>query len=220
MLDDPKHNDNRSYEYESGIETSRPEYSLITELVKMNSKIIDLGCGDGSLLKKLTEEKLCTGIGMELSETGVRSAQSKGLDVQLKAIDVRQDEIKDKEYDYSICNVTIQMVMYPEVLLQEMVRISRYQIISFPNFAFYRNRYDLLRRGRMPRPMLFGYTWYNTGHIHQLSMKDFEEYCWANKSRILARKYLHVPKNPFRRFLFYRFPNLFASTVIYLLKSP
>ena len=80
----------------------------------------------------------------------------------------------DNEFDLSICHITIQMVMYPEVLLKEMKRISKFQIISFPNFAFYKNRMDLLFNGRMPKPMLFGYKWFSTGHIHQFSLKDFE----------------------------------------------
>jgi methionine biosynthesis protein MetW len=83
------------------------------------------------------------------------------------------NEIPDASFDYAICNVTLQMVMYPEVTLREMKRIAQCQIISFPNFAFLLNRLELLLLGRMPRRMLSGYSWYNTGHIHQFSIRDF-----------------------------------------------
>lgn len=111
---------------------------------------------------------------MELSETGVDICQQKGLQVTRGRIDETLP-YGDDEFDTAVCNVTIQMVMYPEKLLAEMKRVSRRQIVSFPNFAYFTNRLDMVVNGRMPTRMLFGYSWYSTGHIHQLSLRDFDD---------------------------------------------
>ena len=111
------------------------------------------------------------------------------------------------------------MVMYPEVLLNEMKRISKYQIVSFPNFAHYKNRLDLLFKGKMPKPMLFGYKWYNTGHIHQLSIKDFYELVDdVGGMKVLKIKNLMGP-NPIKRFISMVIPNVFVPETIFLLTS-
>lgn len=150
--------------------------------------------------------------------TGVLSTRSKGIQVSKRRIDAKLN-FQDKEFDYAICNVTLQMVMYPEVLLREIKRISSKQIISFPNFAFVRNRIELFFRGKMPSYMIPGYRWYSTGHIHQLSIQDFKDFCQKNKMKILDQKHiyayecydLHIPS-----FISHRFPNLFASLAIFL----
>ncbi len=98
-----------------------------------------------------------------------------------------------------------------------MKRIFGYQIVSFPNFRFYKTRLDVLLKGRMPRPMLFGYEWYNTGHIHQLSISDFEALVnETGELKIIERKFLKL-NNRIKNFLMYLFPNLFQQISIFLL---
>ena len=104
------------------------------------------------------------------------------------------------------------MVMFPEVLLHEMIRISKNVIISFPNFAHITNRLELLFKGRMPQSMLFGYKWYNTGHIHQLSLKDFE--CRMKELEMDVKKIEHICRWKF--FANILFPNFFSKEAIYL----
>lgn len=217
-IDSPLHNDNRNYNYSNVFSEEREEYKLICELVEPNSKVIDLGCGNGSLIEKLIKEKNITCEGIELSESGVEVCKAKGLKVLKGKIDEKLP-FADNSFDYSICNVTIQMVMYPEILLSEMKRISKYQIISFPNFAYYKNRLDLLFKGRMPKPMLFGYKWYSTGHIHQLSIKDFYELVNdVGGLKILKVKALGS-RNPLKDFLLKYFPNVFQILNIFLLEK-
>lgn len=211
-------NDNRNYKFAVNSMIQRDEYEIITELIPEGKSVIDLGCGDGSLLK-LLKQKNIKGEGIEISSSGVLSARKKGLKVSRGRIDVPL-KYKDKKFDYAICNVTLQMVMYPEVLIREMKRISKKQIITFPNFAFILNRLDLLINGRMPKFMIPGYEWYSTGHIHQLSIKDFRKMCDAENLQILDEKHI-FPKRVvfFSQFFLRFFPNLFASTAIFITRS-
>jgi len=218
VIDKPALNDNRNYNYSGFEEFERPDYKYIIELVEENSKVIDLGCGNGSLIKLLKENKNCNVKGIEISDSGVQISRSKGLDVNKGRIDEKLP-FSENEFDYSICHVTIQMLMYPETLIREMKRISKYQIISFPNFAFYKNRLDLLFKGKMPEKMLFGYKWYNYGHIHQLSIKDFIELVNEIGGFMIIKQTFVKTDSVIKNFLMKLFPNLFQQVSIFLLSK-
>ena len=166
--------DNREYEYTADRLAHREEFSKIVDWIPERSRVLDLGCGEGSLLKLLVERKKAQVEGIEISPSGVEVCKSKGLKVRQGKIDEGLPWA-DGAFDIAVCNVTLQMVMYPEKLLSEMGRVATRQIVSFPNFANLRNRLELFFFGRMPRAMLFGHAWWNTGHIHQLSISDFKE---------------------------------------------
>jgi methionine biosynthesis protein MetW len=211
-LDTPGINDNRCYDYTGYEVIQRAEYPIIISWIPSGARVIDLGCGNGSLLALLKHEKKIHELGIELTQSGVNACLEKNLNVQQGIIDRPIEGVADREFDYAICNVTLQMVMYPEVLLSEMARISKHQIISFPNFAHLQNRLDLLVHGRMPRPKLYGYTWHDTGHIHQLSVRDFLDF--IDKMGLVIEKQAHLGRLSFwglPRWL----PNLFSSTAIY-----
>lgn len=210
-------NDNRRYRFSPNSIAKRDEYQVIADLiVKPRAKVIDLGSGDGSLLLLLKNSKQVRGEGIEITQSGVKVSLGKGLKVRRGKIDTLLP-YKDKQFDYAVCNVTLQMVMYPEILLREMQRISQYQIITFPNFAFILNRLELLLKGRMPKTMIPGYDWYSTGHIHQLSIQDFLDFCLANKVHILQESHI-FPRSLFgsTKLVFKNYPNIFASTAIFL----
>jgi methionine biosynthesis protein MetW len=205
--------DNRNYHFEPGSLARREEFQTIVDWVPDNSSVLDLGCGDGSLLKLLIEKRNARVEGMEITSSGVEVCRAKGLNVRQGSIDETLPW-PDRSFDYAVCNVTLQMVMYPEKLLSEMARVASRQIVAFPNFANLRNRLELLLMGRMPQAMLFGYAWWDTGHIHQLSVRDFEEY--------LPRVGLHIRRRSFfgRLAKAARFaPNLFASLAAFELES-
>jgi methionine biosynthesis protein MetW len=207
-------NDNRQYDYTGFTNDHRAEYDLVLNMVD----VLDLGCGNGSLLQLLQKDKNCRVSGMELSPSGVAICRQKGLEVIEGSID-QVLPYADKQFDYSICNVTLQMVYYPEITLKEMARISRYQIISFPNFAYWKNRLDLLLNGRMPKPGLFGYQWYNTGHIHQFSISDFNYLVAQVPSlKILQLEKVAVAKFPIDE-LSAIAPNLFIKIAVCKLES-
>ena len=206
-------NDNRSYDWTSRDKAERPEYPIIQQWVAPVSRVIDLGCGNGMLLRRLREHQQAHTFGVEISPSGVTVCQDAGLDVRQGSVDVPLTDIGDDTFDVAVCNVTLHMVMHPEVTLAEMRRIAPLQIVSFPNFAFYRNRLEMTFRGRMPRPMLFGYSWYDTGHIHQLSIRDFRETIAGMGLTVRDARYL----GPWAWLSRLR-PNLFAKEGIFLLE--
>ena len=208
-------NDNRNYTFPENYQEVRNEYQLILDMIPQGSKIIDLGCGNGVLLEKLIKTKSIIGTGVELSPDGVKICKDKGLNVIQGRID-EQINFQDDSFDYSICNVTIQMVLYPEILLSEMKRISKYQIVSFPNFGFYKNRLEFLAKGGMPPYSLFGYKWYNTGHIHQCSINDFNDLINEIGLKVIERRHIN-PGNPLKKVMMNLFPNLFELVPVFLL---
>lgn len=218
-----KSSDNRNYLYAKHSTTNRVEFLVIERIVGKNKKVIDLGCGDGSLMQILAKNgNRCQGV--EISQSGVEVCKNRGLDVIRGRIDAKLP-FKDKSFDMAICNVTIHMVMYPEMLVKEMVRISKKQIITFPNFAFILNRLQLMFLGVFPKWSLFGYNWYSTGHIHQLSIKDFRDFCKESKLEIVDTYHLFpglvrksVSQTSFLYNVLQKFSNLFSVMGIFVTK--
>lgn len=213
----PDKNDNRDYDYSGTPVEERAEYATVVSLVAPGSTVADLGCGNGSLMQLLQKEKnaLCTGV--EISASGAEICRKKGFTTLQQTIDAPLP-FSDNQFDYAVCNVTMQMVQYPEVLLQEMKRIARHQVISFPNFAFYKNRLQLLLGGRMPKKLLYGYTWYNTGHIHQFSIKDFKELVQHTGGLELVKMASTAQNGP-QKLAARIHPNLFEILPVFLLRK-
>ena len=216
-------NDNRNYCYEDMSSTERVEFSVIEKLVGRGNKIIDLGCGDGSLMQLLeVNDNVCYGV--EVSPSGVAVCKRKGLKVVKGRID-QKIPFNDKEFDYAVCSVTLHMVMYPEILIKEMRRVSKRQILTFPNFAFILNRLELMFLGRFPRWSLFGYQWFSTGHIHQLSIKDFRVFCKERDIKVVKEKHLFPTSMgiklldmPLFDLFMKRLSNLFATMAIFVIE--
>ncbi len=217
-LDNPNNNDNRQYDYSAEGFYVRDEFSIIADWIFDGAKVIDLGCGNGSLMRYILDKKQVSIEGIEVSQSGVDFCLANGLSAQLGEIDKRStySTFIDKQFDFAVCNVTLHMVLFPEVVLQEMSRIATHVIVSFPNFAYIKNRLDLLCNGVMPRPLLYSYTWYNTGHIHQLSLKDFQTYCKDNRIEIIRQRHLGCCKSIARICL----PNVFSKETVFLCQKP
>jgi len=210
--------DNRNYRYKLNENSFRAEYGIISGWIPANSNVLDLGCGDGSLLKLLGGKGI-KGEGIDISPTGIKSARKKGIRATVGRIDTKL-KYKKGYFDFAICNVTLQMVLYPEILLDEMARVSKQQIISFPNFAFINNRIELFLDGRMPMRMFADQKWYSTGLIHQLSLSDFEKFCQVRKLKIVNRYFFTIQKfGPIPEIILKMFPKLFTVTAIYMLSG-
>ena len=168
----------------------RLNYKIITELIDKNSKVLDLGCGDGTLLKKLIAEKNVHGIGIEIDQNSAISAIEKGLSIIQGNIDEGLKEFSDKEYDWVILNQTVQSTDKPDFVIEEMLRVGKKVVVSFPNFAYWKVRFYLFFKGRMPKSKVLPFEWFDTPNIHLLTINDFYEFCHKRNINILQSVYM------------------------------
>ncbi|WP_439572411.1 methionine biosynthesis protein MetW [Phreatobacter sp.] len=151
----------------------RPDYLVISRLIAPGSRVLDVGCGDGGLLKLLRDEKGVDGRGIELSREGVNQCVAEGLAVVQGDADTDLAFYPDNAFDVVILSQTIQATRAPRVVLEHMLRIGRQAIVSFPNFGHWRLRLELVTRGRMPTTENLPYRWYDTPNIHFCTIRDF-----------------------------------------------
>lgn len=157
----------------SGSLRVRRDLALIAEMVAPESRVLDIGCGDGALLACLAETKQVEGRGMELSQSGVNACVRAGLSVVQGDADNDLDPYPAGAFDYAILSQTLQATHRPKDVLQNLGRIGRRIIVSFPNFGYWRVRLGLLTCGRMPASDLLTYPWYETPNIHLCTIRDF-----------------------------------------------
>jgi len=151
----------------------RPDLRLIVEMVAPKSRVLDIGCGDGTLLAYLTRHKQVDGRGIEISMDGVHTCVSQGLSVIQGNADTDLKDYPSDAFDYAILSQTLQATQTPREIIQHLVRIARRAIVSFPNFGYWRVRLSLLASGRMPRTERLSYQWWETPNIHLCTIKDF-----------------------------------------------
>jgi len=191
---------------------ARVDYELIESLIEPNSTVLDVGCGDGELLANLVHDKNTKGEGIELDQELV-------LDCVCRRIPIIQQDIEhglgyygDKNFDYVILSQTVQTIKNPEKVFKELLRVGKKVIVSFPNFAYWRNRAQLFFRGKAPLTRQLPFEWYNSPNIHFLSLKDFEKFC--KKLGVKVEKRIPLVKTYLSPVRFA--PNLFAEQVIYV----
>jgi methionine biosynthesis protein MetW len=151
---------------------------------------LDLGCGDCSLLNELVREKQIHGTGLDIDGLQLIDGLANGLNVYQGDLDEGLSDFPDLSYDYVILNQTLQVVKNPMLVLEEVLRIGRYGILGFPNFAQWQLRRGLFFGGRAPKSPALPFEWYNTPNIRVLSIKDFFDYCRREGIRIVHQRYL------------------------------
>lgn len=155
----------------------RLDYEVIRELVAPGSRILDVGCGDGALMALLAETHGVRACGIELSQKGVNDAVSLGLSVIQGDADTDLAAYPDRAFDYVILSQTLQATRDPKQVLENLLRIGKRCVVSFPNFGFWRVRLKLLVNGRMPKTRLLPEPWWATANIHFCTIRDFVVLC-------------------------------------------
>lgn len=197
----------------------RTDLSLITQMVAHNSKVLDIGCGDGMLLEHLFATRQVEGCGIELSQEKVTRCLKKGVSVIQGNADTDLVYYPEDSFDYVISSQVIQATHNPKKVLSEALRIGKRVVISLPNFGYWRNRWYLLANGRMPVTKTLSYEWYETPNIHFCTLRDFMLLCDELDCVIERELFIdacsHPIRNDFRRLV----PNLFAEQGVFLLRK-
>lgn len=155
----------------------RLDYELIQALVPDGARVLDLGCGDGQLLAELEQRKGCRGRGIEINERAVLACIQRGVAVYHGDMVEGMGFYHDDTFDVVILSQTLQQAADPVRVIQEMLRVGKTAIISFPNFGYWRVRLQLLLRGCMPKTPLLPYNWFNTPNVHLCTVNDFRALC-------------------------------------------
>jgi len=192
----------------------RQDLTHIVRWIAPGSRVLDLGCGDGEFLELLRRERGVRGTGIEIEDERITAAIARGLNIVEQNMDEGLANFPDQSFDTVVLAHALQAVRHPDRVLDEMLRIGRECIVTFPNFGQWRCRLYLGLRGRMPVSKFMPYSWYDTPNIHFCTVRDFEALCRERGIRILARDV--VGSQPGEEPLLARlWPNLFATTAIY-----
>lgn len=190
----------------------RSDYAIIGEIVEPNTKVLDLGCGEGELLQWLAENKSVDARGVEISSAKVQRAIARGVSVYQGDIDEGLADYPTGAFDYIILSQTLQQTHRPLKVLREMLRVGRRAIVAFPNFGHWGVRLSMLRGGA-PKTRLFPYNWYDSPNIHFLTVQDFEALLTAPRLVVERRFFLAGHHRvPF-------WPNLLAEVAVYMLSG-
>lgn len=191
----------------------RVDLELISNWIKPRSRILDLACGDGTLLAYLREHKQVTGYGIEIAPEHIAECIEKGVNVIQTDLDAGLSDFDAESFDYVIMTQSLQALHFPDRLLDEMLRVGREGIVSFPNMGHWQCRLQFALRGRMPVTRALDNEWYNTPNIHLCSIADFEDLCGKKRIGILQRAavdYVHRSS-----FVIKWLPNLLAEIALY-----
>ena len=199
--------------------TLRKDLDLIANLVEDNSKVIDIGCGNGELLNYLSKNKNSKIQGLEINQKKVNKCVSKGLSVIQGDADKDLGLYPEKSFDYVILSQTIQATLEPEKILTELTRIGKRVIVSIPNFGFWKVRLDLLVKGKMPITSKLNSTWFETENIHLCTISDFTDLC--DQLNLKIKQTVTIASN--KQKMFFGKPNklanIFAEEAIFLIQN-
>jgi len=191
----------------------RTDLRRIQDWIEPQSRLLDLACGDGTLLALLAESKNTTGYGMEISQPDIRACLAKGLNVIHRDIELGLDNFDDRSFDYVLTTHSIQTLRYPAHTLLEMVRVGVRGIVSFPNMGFWTNRLSIGVLGKMPRTRSLPHQWHDTPNTHLCTLRDFENLCNELDIDIVRRAAVNNTHD--KSFGSTILPNLFSETALY-----
>jgi len=188
--------------------SERRDLDIISSLVPRGSRVLDLGCGNGEVLAHLTRHHGCSGYGIEIDDANVLASVKNGVNVIQSDIEEGLASFGDGAFDFVILSQTLQAMRDAERVLNEMLRVGREGIVTFPNFGYWRHRIDILQ-GHMPVSKTLPHDWWNTPNIHLCTVKDFEGLCRKVGAQILDERVIHGGKTVTVM------PNLFGSLGVF-----
>ena len=186
----------------------RPDFAAIAAWIPRGASVLDLGCGDGSLLRYLMETRAIKGYGVEISDLDIVSCIVNGVNVIQNDLESGLSDFEEGSFDFVILSQTLQATRHTEALIREMLRVGREGIVSFPNFGYWRNRLNVLL-GNMPVSRDLPYQWYDTPNVHLCTLHDFEMFCDRYRVAILERRVMTGEREVSL------LPNLLGSTAVY-----
>jgi methionine biosynthesis protein MetW len=190
----------------------RPDFALITNWVRSKTKVLDLGCGDGTLLTHLHETLDTTGYGVEKDDANWLEALKNGVDVIQMNLEDGLSGFEDQSFDIVILSQTLQAMHNTETIVEEMLRVGREAIVTFPNFGYWRNRMQITL-GNMPVSKTLPYQWYDTPNVHLCTIHDFDQFCSDHQIQVIERKVITDGEDV------HVLPNLMGNLAMYRLKS-
>ncbi len=204
--------------YTNLISQARPanlstDYDIVVELIPPRAKVLDLGCGSGELLQRLITQKHVHGRGLDIDPELVISCVEKGLSVVHGNLDEGLAQYQAKSFDWVVLNQTLQVTHRPALVLREMLRVGLTSIVSFPNFAYWSVRSQLLLRGRMPMSKSLPYPWYSTPNIHLPTIRDFRRLCKQVGGQIVTEIYRSSGRRRRTKFM----ANLLSEEAIFVI---
>ncbi len=186
----------------------RPDFAAIAGWVRPGTRVLDLGCGDGTLLKYLKQQRGIIGYGIEIDDTSILACARNGVNVIQGDLERGLSDFEDRSFDYVILSQTLQAMKNSERIIREMLRVGLEGIVTFPNFGYWKNRLQIAR-GHMPVSENLPYQWFDTPNVHLCTIADFERFCRERRIRVVERKVL-TRGNPVGML-----PNLLGALAVY-----
>jgi methionine biosynthesis protein MetW len=165
----------------------RPDLEIIQNWIAAGSRVLDLGCGDGSLLDFLKKNRGIKEMGLEIDPANISECLGFGINVIEQNLDDGLANFQSNSFDTVLLTQTLQALSNPDLLIEEMLRVGENGIVTFPNFGNWKSRFYLSTKGRMPVSKFMPYKWYNTPNIHFCTVKDFDALCVEKNIRVLTR---------------------------------
>ena len=176
-------------------------------------RILDLGCGDGALLAELKEVRKIRGYGIDIADENVLACVKRGVNVIQSDLESGLAGFRDHSFDTVILSQTLQQIHRVEIIINEMLRVGREVIVTFPNFAFWRHRVQLGVRGTMPVSRTLPYEWYNTPNVRMFTVREFDRFCAQRGIEVIDREVLSEDKKVTFA------PNLFGQLAFYRIRK-